>query len=318
MRSDVRRWAMVLSAGCLAAGIVGVASSATAAARVAVAWPSLAIAQQDQGAQDGAAGQLDERHVPLFGKITAMQNTSMSVLDTNGETVTVKFNGQTEFRKDRQPAKRTDFKVGDIILVRGEEAADHSWTAQVVAARSMNGGPGGGRGGFGGGPGGGGPGGGRGGAQQGTLGKDYVAGEIKSIDAPKISVMRTDNVAQTLELNEETSLRKGRDSVTMADIQPGDHLIARGAVENNVFVPKTVIVVGAEQWKRMQEFGNQARGEGGGGGRRRQQGQSQQGGSGTADTPAPAAAAPTPPAPNPPSPAPTPAPAPTPQREPQR
>jgi hypothetical protein len=85
----------------------------------------------------------------------------------------------------------------------------------------------------------------------------------------------------------------------MADIQPGDHLLARGAVENNVFVPKTVIVIGAEQWKRMQEFGNQARGEGGGGGRRRQQGQSQQGGgSGTADTPAPA-------------------PAPTPQREPQ-
>jgi hypothetical protein len=222
----------------------------------------------------------------------------MDVLDTNGDTVAVKFTGKTEFRKDRQPAKRTDFKVGDIVLVRGDEATDHhSWTAQVVAARSMNGGgPGGGRGGFGGGPAGGG---GRGNfaQQQGTLGKDYVAGEIQSIDAPKLSVMRTDNVAQTLELNEETSLRKGRESITMADIQPGDHLLARGAVENNVFVPKTVIVIGAEQWKRMQEFGNQARGEGGGGGRRRQQGQSQRGGgSGTADTPAPA-------------------PAPTPQRE---
>ncbi len=318
---------MVLSVACILAAGSGAVRATEASARESFAPPASGIlisaGLQDQAAQGDAGGaQSDERRVPLFGKITAMHDTSMDVLDTNGDTVAVKFTGKTEFRKDRQPAKRTDFKVGDIILVRGDEAADHhSWTAQVVAARSMNGGgPGGGRGGFGGGPNGGG---GRGNfAQQGTLGKDYVAGEIKSIDAPKLSVMRTDNVAQTLELNEETSLRKGRESITMADIQPGDHLLARGAVENNVFVPKTVIVIGAEQWKRMQEFGNQARGEGGGpaagGGRRRQQGQSQQGGgSGTADTPAPAAAPPTPPAPNPPSPAPAPAPAPTPQREPQ-
>lgn len=301
MRTDVTPWAMVLFVGCILAAGSGAVSATLAQASTI----SISSGSQDQAAP-GAGGQADERRVPLFGKITALHDTSMDVLDTNGDTVAVKFTGKTEFRKDRQPARRTDFKVGDIVFVRGDEAADHhSWTAQVVAARSMNGGGpagGGGRGNFA--------------QQQGTLGKDYVAGEIKSIDAPKLSVMRTDNVAQTLELNEETSLRKGRESITMADIEPGDHLLARGAVENNVFVPKTVIVIGAEQWKRMQEFGNQARGEGGGG-RRRQQGQSQPGGSGTADTPAPAAAPPTPPAPNPPSPAPAPAPAPTPQREPQ-
>jgi hypothetical protein len=85
-----------------------------------------------------------------------------------------------------------------------------------------------------------------------------------------------------LELNEETSLRKGRDSITMADIQVGDHLFARGAVENNAFVPKMVMVIGPEQWKRMQEMGAEARGEGGG--RRRQQG----GPNGGAVAPAPA------------------------------
>jgi len=57
-------------------------------------------------------------------------------------------------------------------------------------------------------------------------------------------------------LNENTSLRKGRDSVTMADIQVGDHLMARGSLENNVFVPKGVNVVNPEQWKRMQEMRN--------------------------------------------------------------
>src|SRR5207247_1970762 len=102
-----------------------------------------------------------------------------------------------------------------------------------------------------GGPGMGGPGGGMmmGG---GELGKDFVFGEVKSVDAPKITVMRPDNVTQTLELNEETSLRKGRESVTMADIQPGDHVFVRGGVQANAFVPKMVMVIGPEQWKRMQ------------------------------------------------------------------
>ena len=195
--------------------------------------------------------------MPLFGKITAMHDSSIQVLDTNGDTVTVNLTGKTQFRKDRQDAKRIDFKVGDVVIVRGEENADHTWTAQVISARSMNG-PNGRGGGLGGGP---------GGANRGefgpagTLGKDFVTGEIKSIDAPKLSVLRTDNVTQTIELNEETSLRKGRESVTMADIQVGDHLLARGAMQNDVFVPKMVMVIGPEQWKRMQEMGGQAGGQ---------------------------------------------------------
>jgi hypothetical protein len=89
----------------------------------------------------------------------------------------------------------------------------------------------------------------------GELGKDFVIGEVKSVDAPKITVLRPDNVTQTMELNEETSLRKGRESITMADIQPGDHIVVRGGVQNNAFVPKNVMVISLEQWKRMQEMG---------------------------------------------------------------
>ena len=89
---------------------------------------------------------------------------------------------------------------------------------------------------------------------QGTMGKDYVVGEVKSLDPPKLVVLRTDNVTQTLELNEDTSLRRGRDSITMADIQPGDHIFVRGAVANGAFVPKNVMVIPPEQWKRMQEM----------------------------------------------------------------
>jgi hypothetical protein len=180
--------------------------------------------------------------MPLFGKITAIHDSTIELSNPNGEAVTVKLTPQTEFRKDRQAAKRSDFKVGDVIAVRGQENPDHTWTAQTIGARSANGegrGPN---------------------IQAGTLGKDYVAGEVKSVDAPNISVLRTDQVTQKIELNEDTSLRKGRDAITMADVQPGDHLIARGAVEGNVFVPKFVMVIGPEQWKRMQEMGGMRQG----------------------------------------------------------
>jgi Domain of unknown function (DUF5666) len=189
---------------------------------------------------------------PLLGKITSVKNGALELGTPDGTNVTVKLSDKTEFRKDRQPAKLADFKVGDTVFVRGEQNADHTVTAVIVAGRAGGGsdGPGGGRG-FGG-----------GGAGLGELGKDYIAGEIKSVDAPKLTVLRTDNVTQTIELTEESSLRKGRDSITMAEIQPGDHVIARGSMQDNVFTPKNVMILSAEQWQRMQEFAGRRRGNG--------------------------------------------------------
>jgi len=186
---------------------------------------------------------------PLFGKITAMHDGALELTGPDGQVTTVKLTNETEFRKDRQPAKAADFKVGDTVMVRGDINPDHTVTAKLIGART-------------GGPGGGGPGQGGGGMffGGGTLGKDYVAGEIKSIDPPRLTVLRSDNVTQTLELTEDTTLRRGRESITMADIQVGDHLMAHGAVQNNVFVPKGLMVMNPEQWKRMQEFMSQANG----------------------------------------------------------
>lgn len=174
----------------------------------------------------------------------------MEITGPDGQAVTVKVTPQTEFRKDREPAKASDFKVGDMVAVRGEKNADNSVTASMIGART--GGPG--LGGRPNGPGGGAGGPGGGGMALGTLGKDYVAGEVKSIDAPKITVLRTDNVTQTLELNEDTSLRRGRESITMADIKVGDHIMVRGAANGEVFVPKGVMVMTPEMWQRMQQY----------------------------------------------------------------
>jgi hypothetical protein len=193
--------------------------------------------------------------------LTAVHDQSIEITRQDGSVVTVKISGSTQFRKEREAAKLSDFKVGDTVFVRGEENADHTWSAELIGERP-NGGFGGGAGassgggrgaGQGGGPGGGGPGAGR---PTGVLGQDYVFGEVKAIDAPKLTILRPDNVTQTVELNEETSLRKGRDSITMADIQAGDHIMVRGGMVNNAFQPKSVIVISPEQWKRMQEMGS--------------------------------------------------------------
>jgi hypothetical protein len=200
------------------------------------------------GPRDGRGG--------TFGKITAINGNSLEITKPDATKVAIKLTSATEFRKDRRPAKIADFKVGDSVMVRGEENSDHTINAQTIAGRTGEG-PGGGRGGFGG----------AGGGAAGGLGeqgKDYVAGEVKSIDSPKLTVLRTDNVTQTLELNEDTSLRRGRDSVTMADIHPGDHVVIRGASQNNVFVPKNVIVLSPEQWERMQQMRQSGVGSGAG------------------------------------------------------
>jgi len=198
---------------------------------------------QTRGPREGQEG----RGRAVFGKISALQSDSIEITGPDGSKTALKLTGNTEFRKDRQAAKAADFKVGDAVVVRTDQPDGKGTIAVMVAS-----GQGFGRGGAGQGGGFGGPGGGAG--MFGTLGKDFVIGEVKAVDAPRLTVTRTDNISQTLELNEETSLRRGRDSITMADIQVGDHVFARGAMENNVFVPKNLNVIPPEMWKRMLEM----------------------------------------------------------------
>jgi hypothetical protein len=239
---------------------------------VGVSW-----AQDDPAApppaQQGAGGrgQWQNGERPTFGKITAMHDGSLEVTGPDGQAVTVKLTPQTEFRKDREPAKISDFKVGDMVVIRGDKNADNTVTAKMVNARTQGMGGPGGR-----------PGGGML-ASPGTMGKDYVAGEVKSLDPPKMTVLRTDGVTQTLELTEETTLHRGRDSITMADMKVGDHVMIRGASPNGAFVPRGVMVMNAEQWQRMQQFLSQA-----------PPGQAQSGGKSQANANAPEATAPKP------------------------
>jgi hypothetical protein len=93
-----------------------------------------------------------------------------------------------------------------------------------------------------------------------SLGKTWIVGTITAmdLDALKITVKRPDGQTQTIAVDENTSFRKHRESITLADIKVGDELGGQGALANGVFLAKEL---------RVGEPG-QMRGMGAGRGRR--------------------------------------------------
>jgi len=145
------------------------------------------------------------------GTIAEIKPDGFRLKQMDGKVVTVKVTSETRFRKDRQDAKFADFKTGDMVMVGGEPAGTDAWTARFVASRTGEGGMQ---------------------ALREGMGKQFIAGEVKAIDGTKLTIARPDGQAQTIEVDENTSFRKARESITLPDIKVGDHVFGRGAVNS--------------------------------------------------------------------------------------
>ncbi|HZS26333.1 MAG TPA: hypothetical protein VFB76_03820, partial [Candidatus Angelobacter sp.] len=84
----------------------------------------------------------------------------------------------------------------------------------------------------------------------------FIAGEVKAINETKLTIARPDGQTQEIEVDENTSFRKGMESITLPDIKVGDFVRGRGELKNNVFVPKE-LVVGRPQMRSMSQGGAQ-------------------------------------------------------------
>lgn len=171
----------------------------------------------------GEMGRGMRRGPGVAGTITAISEGAITVKTRDGKTAQVNLSGETKFRKERQDAKLSDFKVGDEIFVRGQSAGADTWTAEVVASRPAGGGQFEQR-------------------MREGLGKEFIAGEVTAINGTQLTIARPDGVSQTISADENTSFRKQNESVTLADIKVGDHVFGRGAVKNDVFVPAVLNV----------------------------------------------------------------------------
>jgi hypothetical protein len=126
-------------------------------------------------------------------------------------------------RPTPQTIKPTDIHVGDIITAGGEmDAANKSIGAVFIAlvdperAKQMR-------------------------EMQANYGKTWLAGRVTAIHDTTITVEgMLDHALHAVVVDENTSFRQRRDSITLADIQPGEQLRAEGALKGSVFFATTV------------------------------------------------------------------------------
>lgn len=127
-----------------------------------------------------------------------------------------------------QELKPADIKVGDVIQVRGQaDEAAKSVTAtaivqldpdRVAQIREMNA----------------------------NFGKTWVMGRVTAIDGVKVTLTGSlDNAPHSFVADENTTFRKHRDPITLADIQVGDMVRADGALKDGVFTATAVNSMGA-------------------------------------------------------------------------
>jgi hypothetical protein len=186
----------------------------------------------------------------VIGTITEITKNGLTVKTVHGDTATVKVSSDTRFRRDRADSKLSDFKVGEVVMVGGEQDKNGVWNARVVAMRSdFDGGE---------------MRGGRFGADRPNptdLGKTFVVGQLTNIEDTKLTIHRPDGVDQVVEVDENTSFRNARgESITLPDFKVGDRIGGRGAIKNGTFVASEFRQVPAHMERGMGQGGPASRG----------------------------------------------------------
>lgn len=158
----------------------------------------------------------------IRGTVTAIAGDTITVKTETGDIYKVETGPNTHFRKQRDQIKISDIHVGDMVGAAGDKDEKAKTVGAVFVmlidkeqyekARA-------------------------------DFGKTWTAGTVQSIDETRIIIKRPDNVTQTIVVDENTSFRKRRDSITLSDIKAGDNVTARGSVQNGNFLA-TVLAVG--------------------------------------------------------------------------
>jgi hypothetical protein len=208
-------------------------------------------------AQDGPeAGAVFAGGQMVRGTVTAVSADRLTLKTEEGEVYQVVVSANTRVMKDRQPVKITDIRAGDGVGAMGVMDAPAK-TVHAVFVAAMD-------------------------AEQVKkaregLGKVYITGKVTAIDMDdaRVTVMRPDNVSQVIQADEGTSFKRGgrrdrtsatgvpdaaphpgAESITLADVKPGDLVMGRGAMKNGFFVPTELRVMDAAAQGRRRGVGS--------------------------------------------------------------
>ncbi len=194
-----------------------------------------------QGRGRGWGGLMGGRGV--VGTVTDVTPDHYLVKNENGETYTIHYSANTRLmmlppqrpdtdgmRTPPEEIKPSDIKLGDVIIVDGEidAAAKSVGAIRVVKldagrAREMR-------------------------EMQANFGKTWLMGKVTAVNETKVTLHSpVDNADHTFVADENTSFRKRREPVTLADVEVGTNVRVEGAVKEGVFVASTVNVMGMPQ-----------------------------------------------------------------------
>jgi hypothetical protein len=137
------------------------------------------------------------------------------------------------------PIKATDIKVGDAIDAMGDvDATAKTVSATMIVlmdperAKQMQ-------------------------EMADNYGRTWLMGKVTAIDGVKVTLNGTmDNAAHSFVADENTTFRRRRDPITLADIQVGDVVRADGTVKDGVFTAASVGDMGSMQGGPARVPGN--------------------------------------------------------------
>jgi len=230
---------VALAAGALLLGM-------TASAQDAPNPPQAPPPNPGSGAGPGAGSGEAREHLingwmgrGAVGTVTEVAPDHYTLKNLSGETYTIHYSANTKVVK--QPARRpepgmrvppqelksSDIRVGDAIMAQGEiDPATKSVGAVLVVkidplrASEMR-------------------------EMQANFGKTWLAGRVTAVNGTKVTLQsQMDNAEHTFAVDENTSFRKRRAPVTLAEVEVGVGVRAEGAVKEGVFVASSVTVMG--------------------------------------------------------------------------
>lgn len=228
-----------------------------AAVLVVATGLSAGLATAQMGGQDGGQNPpmaMGGRMVR--GTVTAATADHLTLKTEQGDVYDVVVTPNTQVRRGRDPIKLADVHAGDGVGAMGEidpaKKTVHALMVMVIDAERMK-------------------------KAREAMGKTYIAGTVTAIDDLKITVLRTDKVTQVIQVDEDTSFRKGGrsmqmvlgdtsgivmggggglrqgaagaggaapaqqtdggEAITLADVKVGNVIAGTGALKNGVFVP---------------------------------------------------------------------------------
>ncbi len=221
--------------GCALCAVVSVTTAAQTA-------PDGQGQRGGRGGWGGGAGMMSRGTV---GTVTEVAADHYTIKSESGDIYTIHFSANTRIMK--QPAgmrgqggergqgggtppeaiKPTDIKVGDAIAAMGEVDATAKSVGAVAVflidperARQMK-------------------------AMEANYGKTWLMGKVTAIDGVNVTINGgLDHATHSFVADENTSFRKRRDPITLADIQVGDTVRVEGAVKGGSFVAATVNAMG--------------------------------------------------------------------------